>query len=837
MDLTKIFLFFLLGFISSSQYVSGNTRSRVPTRQLKRQDYNQYQSYQSGLVDNDIGVQYPSGPEQSSYAVFKKTEEDERKPVMFPSPPPPEQEEAASTPAPATEHVEQSERYISLPKNYAFSYSVKDQSSGDDFSHSQAHNGQSTKGEYRVKLPDGRMQIVSYTADNSGYRADVRYVMDESHHSQQNNYENQVPNYVHDFTNNAYPSDNGYEPFRDNHIRDYNPPSHYSPSAAPSLAPPLPSLEPSGPGHVNSLEYSGEYQVYNPKQGHPSGSGLGYYAEAPTPTTPQPSPAHLKTPKQLGHDVNYLLNLVTPTKHSLSLFHHTNLKPAHVSYETTTQNTELDNDLYGGKYNYNPVKSATPSTNKNQGMRYHYETMGSKPSDVKQAQGFRPSPPHYAPSVLVNVEPPNLGPAQPIQANYVTLPREKLPYTYGQSFTFTDQDNNYQANNIENSELKQKEQTTTEESLTMRPHIKYNTKPSVLQNSKPQKSTILHQPATPTPQHPKQYVSQTPSAQYYTSSITTAVPFNEISQHTSGTTLNSYTDYSGEYYTNTKPIQEDNSEIKSYKTPKKQFSKLVLPVTTIRPNYGPPHHPQPTHSPQPTYISHPSPHPSQQPLYTPQASYSPHPSPQPSHAPHPSQQSLYTPPPSYSPHPSYAPHTSSPQKLVFLQPSISPVYINSLEDNKPSLELSYLKDVPSDSVYLKHNADPTSQESSLEEKPRPYDSYSFSTSVSPNPTPLYTQAATSSEEYSKESLYSFVPSVRQEYDLGNAESSHYSSGSSEQGSTSASGEEQVSTTPKVEENKRQRKAATSSHSTISSSSSTNSHSSRRVHSNQERRRS
>lgn len=62
-----------------------------------------------------------------------------------------------------------------MPKNYAFAYAVKDRQSGDDFSHKQAHNGQSTKGEYRVKLPDGRTQIVSYTADNSGYKADVRY--------------------------------------------------------------------------------------------------------------------------------------------------------------------------------------------------------------------------------------------------------------------------------------------------------------------------------------------------------------------------------------------------------------------------------------------------------------------------------------------------------------------------------------------------------------------------------------------------------------------------------------------------------------------------------------
>lgn len=56
-----------------------------------------------------------------------------------------------------------------------------DHSSGDDFSHSQVQDSSATNGEYRVKLPDGRLQIVSYTADHNGYKADVKYTKSEDH--------------------------------------------------------------------------------------------------------------------------------------------------------------------------------------------------------------------------------------------------------------------------------------------------------------------------------------------------------------------------------------------------------------------------------------------------------------------------------------------------------------------------------------------------------------------------------------------------------------------------------------------------------------------------------
>ena len=57
------------------------------------------------------------------------------------------------------------------PSNYAFGYSVKDDYSGDDFSHNEVRDGYKTEGEYRVALPDGRVQIVSYVADENGYHA------------------------------------------------------------------------------------------------------------------------------------------------------------------------------------------------------------------------------------------------------------------------------------------------------------------------------------------------------------------------------------------------------------------------------------------------------------------------------------------------------------------------------------------------------------------------------------------------------------------------------------------------------------------------------------------
>ncbi|KAI8433815.1 hypothetical protein MSG28_015779 [Choristoneura fumiferana] len=62
------------------------------------------------------------------------------------------------------------------PKSYEFGYSVKDAQSGNDYDRRESSDGNVVRGEYRVQLPDGRTQIVTYHADwQTGFHADVRY--------------------------------------------------------------------------------------------------------------------------------------------------------------------------------------------------------------------------------------------------------------------------------------------------------------------------------------------------------------------------------------------------------------------------------------------------------------------------------------------------------------------------------------------------------------------------------------------------------------------------------------------------------------------------------------
>ena len=58
---------------------------------------------------------------------------------------------------------------------YEFAWAVKDEPSYNDYAHSEKNDGKVVTGQYRVLLPDGRTQIVTYRADENGYVADVKY--------------------------------------------------------------------------------------------------------------------------------------------------------------------------------------------------------------------------------------------------------------------------------------------------------------------------------------------------------------------------------------------------------------------------------------------------------------------------------------------------------------------------------------------------------------------------------------------------------------------------------------------------------------------------------------
>ncbi|XP_063695880.1 pro-resilin-like [Culicoides brevitarsis] len=92
-------------------------------------------------------------------------------------PAPPPRPAAPRPPAPQNRPPQSQADHVHEPgMPYDFQYAVKDQPSQNDFSHNAASDGDVVKGEYRVAMPDGRTQIVKYTADwKNGYNAEVTY--------------------------------------------------------------------------------------------------------------------------------------------------------------------------------------------------------------------------------------------------------------------------------------------------------------------------------------------------------------------------------------------------------------------------------------------------------------------------------------------------------------------------------------------------------------------------------------------------------------------------------------------------------------------------------------
>ena len=66
--------------------------------------------------------------------------------------------------------------YPEEPHPYTYQYGVQDDYSGSNFAAQENSDTKVVTGSYTVHLPDGRVQTVTYTADDyNGYVADVKY--------------------------------------------------------------------------------------------------------------------------------------------------------------------------------------------------------------------------------------------------------------------------------------------------------------------------------------------------------------------------------------------------------------------------------------------------------------------------------------------------------------------------------------------------------------------------------------------------------------------------------------------------------------------------------------
>lgn len=78
---------------------------------------------------------------------------------------------------------------------YSFAWAVKDDYTYNDYGHQESNDGYKTTGSYYVQLPDGRLQTVTYTADENGYVADVSYKGDAKYDSYKPAYPAYKPSY------------------------------------------------------------------------------------------------------------------------------------------------------------------------------------------------------------------------------------------------------------------------------------------------------------------------------------------------------------------------------------------------------------------------------------------------------------------------------------------------------------------------------------------------------------------------------------------------------------------------------------------------------------------
>ncbi|KAG7168006.1 Pro-resilin-like 114 [Homarus americanus] len=66
-------------------------------------------------------------------------------------------------------------QYPDVPPKYDYNYAIIDDQTLNDYGHQETRDGGITTGKYYVALPDGRLQVVTYTSDEGGYSPIVSY--------------------------------------------------------------------------------------------------------------------------------------------------------------------------------------------------------------------------------------------------------------------------------------------------------------------------------------------------------------------------------------------------------------------------------------------------------------------------------------------------------------------------------------------------------------------------------------------------------------------------------------------------------------------------------------
>lgn len=93
---------------------------------------------------------------------------------------------------------------------YDFAYNVKDEPSYNDFLHKETSDGKLVTGSYRVALPDSRIQVVTYKADEYGYVADVKYEGEAKAYDYKPSYRSAYPSEPAYPAKPAYPKEQAY---------------------------------------------------------------------------------------------------------------------------------------------------------------------------------------------------------------------------------------------------------------------------------------------------------------------------------------------------------------------------------------------------------------------------------------------------------------------------------------------------------------------------------------------------------------------------------------------------------------------------------------------------